>query len=129
MQRRKKLNSMRTYTLHVPTGDFAFIEQDYEAATPQEAVAQFRAIQRAYTGGFGLEAKEWNQCLDRYLNGKGMDSNTYASLSADQQRMIQELKKAYKRIKAKNTTDGAFYDADEGNGPGKGENGDWSGQD
>lgn len=116
----------------IPTTDYAYIEvQEDKEMTPQAVIERFRELQRAYSGGFGIEVKEWQKALDGYLQGKPLMPDTYAEMNADQQRQIQEIKKAFARMKSKSPkeTDGAFYQADEGNGPGKGEGGDWSGQD
>lgn len=77
----------------------------------------------------GLSIKEWNAWIDRYMtDGKG-SSELYDQMSDEQKGIIQAIKLSMKRLKAKNPSYGAFYDLDEGNGPGKGEAGDWSNQD
>ena len=49
-----------------------------------------------------MERKEWNEVLDRYLATANIASDEYDSLNEVQMMIIQELKKAFKRIKAKN---------------------------
>lgn len=85
--------------IHLPTGDFAFIEQEL-FCTPEEAVEAFKALQRAYKpeAGEGLTPKEWNTVLDGYLNEGTMNADIYASMNAQQQFVIQEIKKSSKRV-------------------------------
>lgn len=93
------------YKLHLPTGDFAFIEQEVEVDSPTEAVDAFKALLKAYkgeSGGAGLTPKDWNTALDSYINGNPMAPDTYYSMSPEQQKIIQELKKCFKRLKGKN---------------------------
>lgn len=46
-----------------------------------------------------MERKEWNKFLDRYLLTNTMLSEEYENLNDIQTAIIQELKKAFKRIK------------------------------
>lgn len=48
-----------------------------------------------------MERKEWNRVLDRYLEETVMTSEDYENLNEPEQVIIQELKKAFKRIKLK----------------------------
>lgn len=89
-------------TFRIPTTDYAYIEvvEDKEY-TPKAIVERFRELQRAYNGGFGLEAKEWNKLLDNYLLEKGMPSDKFVELDVQQAWMIHELDKAKSRISNK----------------------------
>jgi len=49
----------------------------------------------------GLERKEWNRVLDRYLMGETMTSDDYEQMNAIQVIITQENKKALARIKYK----------------------------
>jgi len=48
-----------------------------------------------------LSTKEWNAALDRFLIQGDCDFNTYWAMSLEQQGIIQELKKAFKRLKSR----------------------------
>lgn len=48
-----------------------------------------------------LSTKEWNAALDRFLVIGDCESDTYFSMSLEQQGIIQELKKAFKRIRSR----------------------------
>jgi len=45
-----------------------------------------------------MDRKEWNTLLDTYLSTGTMTSDGYASLNNIQQAVIQEIKKAMKRL-------------------------------
>ena len=45
-----------------------------------------------------MENKEWNYTLDFYLTNGFLESDEYERMYDDQKRIIQELKKAFKRI-------------------------------
>lgn len=49
----------------------------------------------------GLDHKEWNNVLDKYLVENVLDSDEYERMNGYQATVIQEIKKAIKRIKAK----------------------------
>ena len=53
--------------------------------------------------GEGLEPKEWRMALDEYLNTNNLTdgTNLYERMSPNQQMVLQEIKKAFKRIKSK----------------------------
>lgn len=116
------------FNIQIPTVQFGLIGAEIEG-TPGDAVALHNELLEAYRGGAGIPQKEWNLALDAYLNGQGMTSDTYYALSLEQQKIIQELKKCFKRLKSKEVKMYTEDGEDEGNGPGKGENGDWSNQD
>ena len=48
----------------------------------------------------GLEDKEWREVLDMYLVTQKMRCDAYEGMSNEQRNIIQELKRAFKRIKA-----------------------------
>lgn len=66
--------------------------------TVEEILEQNRLIYKMHAGGAGLPPKEWNAALDRYLNdGTGL-TEQYLAMSPEQQRVIQEIKRAFKRL-------------------------------
>lgn len=83
--------------LRIPTETYAFIEVDVEG-TPDEIVSANFEFTKLTKPNEGLPHKEWNQALDRYLTSNDGETETYLAMSAKQKDMIQELKKAFKRI-------------------------------
>lgn len=51
-----------------------------------------------------MERLEWNKILDRYLTSNTMESEAYELLDDNQKLVIQEVKKASKRINKTNET-------------------------
>lgn len=45
-----------------------------------------------------MEQKEWNRCLDKYINTGHLLSEEYEQMDEIQKVIIQELKKSYKRL-------------------------------
>lgn len=84
--------------LHIPTEQYGFIEVEVE--TIEEAVDMNLAVKNAFKPKVGLSQKEFNKALDRYLTDGTGDTETYLAMNNDQKRVIQEVKKAYKRIGA-----------------------------
>lgn len=86
--------------IRIPTNQYAYIEMEVEG-TMQEIVDAHNNLKKTYKGfpvGEGLTDAEWRTVLDRYLFGdEKMEQETYVSMNADQQKMIQEIKKARKR--------------------------------
>jgi hypothetical protein len=64
-------------------------------------VEQARAIKEAFKPKVGLAQKEFNEFIDRQLNGKPNNIETYNSMSKEQQGTVQEIKKALARISYK----------------------------
>lgn len=92
------------YQVQIPTVQFGFILAEFDG-TGERAVEIHKELLEAYTankGGSGLETKVWNVVLDSYVNGNPMSSGNYYSMSPEQQKIIQELKKCFKRLKTKN---------------------------
>ena len=88
--------------IRLPLEQFAFIEQEFDKEmTPAEAIEAYNELQRAYKGGDGLTAKEIDAMLDSYFLGKGVDSNQYAKLNAEQVKWIQAFKRCINRCKGK----------------------------
>lgn len=91
-------NVAMKHTLRIPTQDqYAFIESELEG-TAEEAVAEYRKMTSLVRFGDGLETDEWNRVLGVYLTSRSMKAEEYEAMNQFQQGMIQELKKAFKRI-------------------------------
>lgn len=84
-------------TLRLPLEQYAFVEIQ-EEGTPEEIRDAYESLKIAFSSGSGLETKEWNTTLDRYLAEAKMDEEMYAKMSKTQQNIVQEIKRAMKRI-------------------------------
>lgn len=82
--------------LHVATGDFCFLETDFEG-TAEEAIQEAKRLQATVSGQPGLSQPAFNKILDVYLVGGSMTPDDYYAMNEKQQWMIQELKRAKKR--------------------------------
>lgn len=51
--------------------------------------------------GEGLDRKDWNELLDKYLSTQKMSADLYAGTNESQRLLIQEIKKAFARLKNK----------------------------
>ncbi|MDO8094427.1 MAG: hypothetical protein Q6360_13195 [Candidatus Brocadiales bacterium] len=96
------------FTIHTPTGDFAYVESELEGALVVGQGDETRLVEehnnlvslvKGRGEGFGLEHKEWNRVLDGYLNTGECDPNDIEGMDKTQQNIINEIKKAFKRIK------------------------------
>lgn len=90
-------------TIHVKTGDFEFIEMEYDRFfTPEEASEHYDALRRLHTPpGEGISQKEENDTLDRYLIEGTGELDVYLRMNEKQKYMFQALKRSFKRMKAR----------------------------
>jgi hypothetical protein len=93
---------MRTFKaeLTIPAEQFGNIRPTIEG-TAEEIVDAYFEFSRMVKPQEGLPHKEWNAALDRYLNDGTGDTEAYIAMSPAQQNVIQEIKKSFKRLKAK----------------------------
>ena len=90
--------------IRIPTADpYAYVEIDYEGE-PDEVVEVYREFTNLINpkDREGLDLKEFNTALDGYLTTNTMKVEVYESMSRKQKDVIQEYKRAIKRIKYKN---------------------------
>ena len=88
--------------LHIPTEEYGFVEIESEADSIQEAIETYSASKTLKNAsGEGLDHKEWITALDRYLSTETGETAQYVRMSDSQKLVIQEIKKAIKRIAAK----------------------------
>ena len=90
-------------TLRIPTNEqFAFIEIEKEVNSSQEAIEAYNEAMGYFKASDGgLNTKEWNDCLVRYLESSEMDSDYHERMNKAQSWMIHEIDKAFNRIKNK----------------------------
>lgn len=88
-------------TLRIPTLDqYAFVEVEFDG-TEEEIVAQYQKLKMLVTGGVGMDTKDFNRVLDKYLWGDGtLEADEYASMNLDQQSIIQTIKRSRARNKS-----------------------------
>lgn len=86
--------------IHIATGDFCFIEVDFDGE-PLEAISEAKRLQEAVLGQPGLSPQAFNKVLDAYLRGEPMTPDDYYAMNDKQQTVIQEVKKARKRLQTK----------------------------
>lgn len=86
-------------TLRIQTLDqYSFIEIDLEGElTPEQVMEKYQAYKKSVTGGVGLDTKEFNRVLDRYLTEKTMDATDYEDMNTDQIAIIQSIKRSFAR--------------------------------
>ena len=90
-------------THHIPTEQFGFTEVEVAeggSLTYDEAKLLYGPCSAS---GEGLEAKEWNRCVDEYLSTGSLVDGTelYQQMSKGQQDFFQTVKRAFKRIESK----------------------------
>lgn len=90
------------YKIHIPTEQFGFVEVELDPEEGRSVVEVYREVASMFKVNEGLSTKDFNACLDRYLNDGTGETETYLAMSPAQQAVIQEIKKSFKRIKAKN---------------------------
>ncbi len=88
--------------IHLSVGEYEFVEIEEEVESVEEANELYNAsktLKMASTEG--LDHKEWRSALDRYLTDGTGETDVYLRMSDSQKGVFQELKKSFKRIKAK----------------------------
>lgn len=88
--------------IRIPTEMYSFVEVDVEG-TSEEITEAYNRFKTELNSGEGLSPKLWRRALDRYLTTGDGDVETYLAMSVYQKNVIQEIKRAYKRINSKDT--------------------------
>lgn len=89
-------------TLRLPTAEqYAYIELEIDAENIESAVAEYHNAMRAIKGGGGLDEKEYNAFIDRYLLGEKNHVEDYEKMDDKQKDFIQTIKRSLARIKAR----------------------------
>lgn len=96
--------------IRVPTSDpYAFIDLELgpgEELTDdmiERASSDYIRAKSAILGNSGLPEKEFNSFIDRQLLGEANHMDEYQKMTLSQQGICQAIKKALKRIEAKQT--------------------------
>lgn len=86
--------------IRVATDEYEFIELDAEG-TVIELFETYKELKNLAIPKVGLAAKDFNTALDRYLTDGTGETEVYLAMSPRQQGVFQEIKKAMKRMEAK----------------------------
>lgn len=84
-------------TIRIPCEQYAFIEVTVHD-TPEEIIETYRTMTKLYQGGTGITEPEFQKALDRYITENVMEAEVYVAMNREQQNIIQNLKRAFKRI-------------------------------
>lgn len=93
--------SIMTTTIRIPTEQYAFVEIELENVQPERLREIYDEYVRALKGGEGLDAQEWRDLLDYYLQNNQMNpemQDKFERANLQQKMIINEIKKAIKRI-------------------------------
>lgn len=95
-------------TLRIPTQDqYAFVECELNIGLAGQNVPpeEVKELYDVYAGAFkiqeGLPSKDFDKFLDKYLGENTGDVEIYNGMNQDQKDRIQMLKRAFKRIEAR----------------------------
>lgn len=86
--------------LRIATKDqFCFIEADCEG-DPNEIVAEYGALYKAYWSRGGIEPKQFQGILDGYIwHNRPFSEQEYNAMSEEQKWLVNEIKKSKNRAK------------------------------
>lgn len=91
------------YELHIPVEQYGFVAAMIETEDPDEVVEHYNALKASFSVGDGLSAKDMDKFLEEYLGTSTVKNGTesYVQMNPEQQRWVQCIKRALKRIEAK----------------------------
>ena len=84
--------------IRLPTEQYAYIEMEIEAASPQAAVEAYKELADAYKPKAGISREEFNAALDQYLIDGTGNTDQFHTMSEKQQFVFQEIKKSNSRV-------------------------------
>lgn len=92
---------MSKITIRIPTVQYGYFETEFEG-TPDEAIDEHNRLVTKYSNSLtneGLESKEWNTAIDRYLGENRVDPNVWERMNKEERIIFNEIKKSFARIK------------------------------
>lgn len=113
---------MKKVTLRIPTADqYAFIELVFENDTlggenfgPEDVFIEYQRFTEVFKPKDGIAAKTFDTFVEKQLLGSGNNVDTYNAMSLPQKTFVQIVKRALKRIQAKQNKEvGGFTYADD----------------
>lgn len=92
------MNDSFKASIRVPTTEpYAYLEIEAEGS-PEAILEAYERFNSLVKRGKGLEAKEYDKFIERQLLGETNVLEQYNAMSEDQQRTVQIIKRALKRI-------------------------------
>ena len=89
-------------TYHFPTEQYGYVEVEGEVESIEEAIDLYKLSRSPeLPSGEGLDPQAWRDAYDGYMVSHTLTSEVYEKMNGFQQFAIQEEKKRYKRLKAK----------------------------
>lgn len=87
--------------VHVPVEQFGFVSAEYDTDDPKSSYEAYNAIADAFKPqpSNSLPTKDFNKFIDNMLLGESNHISQYEQMSPKQIEVVQEIKKALKRIK------------------------------
>lgn len=86
------------HTFHIATGQYEFIEQEFEG-TPEEAVAAYNDLKRAYDGGEGMGMKEYAKVIVELVRTGGVKQGGNNDYSANESALLGAITKLLREEK------------------------------
>lgn len=91
-------------TYRIPTDMYAYVEVEHEHDdTPDVATIKqtYDDLSSAFKAQVGMEKKDFDGFIERYISGDDVHVEEYTQMSKDQQEVVQVIKRAKKRLLAK----------------------------
>lgn len=88
----------------IPTEQYAYIEVELEYETIENAFIDHERLLKLHDDGVGLDAREWKKVREHMLNTGECDPNDSHLLSKSQKWFCNELKLAFRALKAEEPT-------------------------
>ena len=86
-------------TQRIPTQQFAYIEVEMEAETPEEAFVEHERLLALHAGGVGLNPSDWKRAKLHMMNTGEFDPNLFEEMNKAQRYWVNETKKTLRDIK------------------------------
>lgn len=90
-------------TSHIPTEQYGFVEIEHDDCNAERVAEEYALYSKAFQSKpeNTLPKKEWNDALDRYRLGNGMEVDIMERMNEVQKWVIHELDKSDSRIKGR----------------------------
>lgn len=90
-------------TLHIPVEQYGFVAIESDGMSAEETAVVYEEYAQAFRPKAGLSDKLFNEFIDRQLSGEvGNHIEQYEAMNAIQKGIVQCLKRALKRLEARN---------------------------
>lgn len=87
-------------TYRIPRKEqYSYVEVSYDESLDEEEIARrYFILTEALKPKVGVSTKEFNSFIDAQLKNTGGDVEVYNQMNTEQKLVVQELKKAIKRV-------------------------------